>query len=69
MSNENKSEQLEIQLLFTIKQAGKILNMPESTIRNFVHKGTLKRCEHLGDRPWYFTMEQLLDFINNKNSG
>lgn len=67
-NNENSGgHQQEMQLLFTIEQASPILGgMPVSTIRKHVHAGRLKRCEHLGDRPWYFTMEQLEDFINNE---
>lgn len=64
MSNGNDPKQIEMQLLFTIEQASKILGgMPPSTIRKHVNEGRLKRCERLGDRPWYFTMEQLEEFI------
>lgn len=70
MSEDTKPQQMEMQLLFTIEQVSKILGgMPVSTIRKHVENGTLKRCVHLGNRPWYFTMEQLQDFINNKNNG
>lgn len=63
----NEDPQLSIPLLFTLEQASRILGgMPVSTIRTHVHAGRLKRCEHLGDRPWYFTMSQLEAFINSK---
>lgn len=66
--NNNEGSQLEMQLLYTIEQASRILGgMPVSTIRKHVKEGKLRRCEHLGDRPWYFTVEQLMDFINNRN--
>jgi hypothetical protein len=69
MNDDNdSSRQMEMQLLFTVEQAVKVLGgMSEATIRKHVHSGALKRCEHLGDRPWYFTMQQLQDFTNNKN--
>lgn len=64
MSNENDPNQIEMQLLFTIEQASKILGgMPASTIRKYVKEGKLRRCEQLGERPWYFTIDQLEDFI------
>lgn len=69
MSNENDVNQIEMQLLFTIEQASKILGgMPVSTIRKHVKEGKLKRCEQLGDRPWYFTIEQLEEFTRTISS-
>ncbi len=68
MSDDPK-DQVEMQLLFTIEQASKTLGgMPVSTIRKHVRTGLLKRCRHLGDRPWYFTMEQLQEFIKDLNA-
>lgn len=67
MNNESDN-QIEMQLLFTLEQVSKILGgMSVSTIKKHVKSGKLKRCEHLGDRPWYFTMNQIEDFIQNKN--
>jgi hypothetical protein len=58
--------QLEMQLLFDIDQASRILGgMPPSTIRTHVQQGRLQRCTHIGDRPWYFTMEELQSFVRN----
>ena len=69
MSNENDSNQVEMQLLFTIEQASKILGgMPASTIRKYVKEGKLKKCDQLGDRPWYFTIEQLEEFTRTISS-
>lgn len=60
--------QLEMPLVFDIDQASRILGgMPPSTIRNHVVRGRLRRCEHMGERPWYFTMEQLQAFTKNQN--
>ncbi len=62
--NENGDPSTDRALLFSIDEASKILgNMPLSTIRKLVRRGTLKRCERLGNRPFYFTKKQLQDFI------
>lgn len=62
-------KQLPIRLLYTVEQSSKILgDMPPSTIRRFVHRGLLRRVPGL-DRPWYFTIEDLEDFIERLKSG
>ena len=69
MNDGESPKQTEMQLLFTISQASKILGgMSEGKIREYVSQGKLKRCEHLGDRPWYFTIEQLQDFVRGMSS-
>lgn len=61
----NKNESNSKQLLFNIQEVSQILGgMKASTIRRLVKDGKLRRCDHLASRPWYFTQNQLQEFIN-----
>lgn len=65
----HKNEKSEAPKLFTKKQAAKILGISEFAVRKMVKNGVLKRCENLGDRPWYFTQKHFDDFVNNISGG
>ena len=55
--------------LITKKMAAKILGVSEYAIRNLVKSGVLKKCENIGERPWYFTQTHLNDFIQRLSEG
>lgn len=60
--------QLEMKLVFNLKSASKILDMPESTIKQKVREGFLERCTHISEKVYYFNIDQLKSFANYKNS-
>ena len=69
-TQDESNKPKEPQLLFRIEDVkGRFGNMPESTIRRYIKKGTLKYCEHLGSRPYYFTQKHLDDFVSLLSGG